>query len=102
MRGSVIIPRNSRDFEVAHRFEDGLHRIEVSIGSSFNELYWDNSVDEINSRPSDFEDLKRILIDNGAEWLVLSISRLANGTMTASDLAEIALARNQPGAGTVE
>ena len=95
MKGTVIIPRVRRDFEVAHRVVDGLHRIEVSVGSSFNELYWDLSADEFLAYP-DYDDLKTILTDHGAEWLLTAIPQLASGALTSSELAEMAHRHRRP------
>ena len=61
MKGNVIIPRAERDFEVAHRIEAGVHWLEVSVGSSFNEIYWDAPAQRIVSEPDTYDGLVEVL-----------------------------------------
>jgi hypothetical protein len=78
MKGSIIIPREARDFEVAHRIEAGVHWLEVSVGSSFNELYWDVPVHLIVADPQTYDDLVEILSAK-AGWLRDILPKLARG-----------------------
>jgi hypothetical protein len=88
MKGNVIIPRVGRDFEVAHRIEAGAHWLEVSVGSSFNELYWDVPAQRIVSEPEAYDDLVEVLRGQGAGWLADKIPAMARG---AEDVTSDAL-----------
>ncbi|MCA1653903.1 MAG: hypothetical protein LC656_06910 [Sphingomonadales bacterium] len=77
MKGTVIIPRAGSDFEVTHRVEAGVHWLEVSVGSSFNELYWDVPAGKIVSEPDAYGDLLAILEAHGAGWLTDKLPELA-------------------------
>lgn len=92
MKGIVIIPRQGRDFEVAHRVEGGEHHIEVSVGSSFNELYWDVPAKRFVAEPDRYEDLPEVLVNHGAGWLLKIIPQLAsrNTEFTSERLALLA------------
>jgi len=84
MKGTVIIPRQGRDFEVAHRVEAGEHHIEVSAGSSFNELYWDFAASRFVAEPETYEELPEVLQRYGASWLLAFIPQLAAGSIDVS------------------
>ena len=81
MKGNVIIPRAERDFEVAHRIEAGVHWLEVSVGSSFNELYWDAPAQRIVSEPDTYDGLVEVLRRHEAAWLVDHLPAMARGDM---------------------
>jgi hypothetical protein len=78
MKGAIIIPREGRDFEVAHRVEAGVHWLEVSVGSSFNELYWDVPAKSIVADPDTYNDLVEVLRAR-AGWLVERLPEIAQG-----------------------
>jgi len=92
MKGTVIIPRQGRDFEVAHRFETGEHHLEVSIGSSFNELYWDETAKALALSPWRHRELRKVLADHDAGWLVDYLPQLARSgdEVTFEDLKAMA------------
>ena len=92
MKGTVIIPRKTRDFEVAHRFEGGEHYIEVSVGSSANELYWDIPAKRFIAEPDRYEGVPEVLTSHGAGWLLAVIPKLASDAdgFTSNDLARMA------------
>jgi hypothetical protein len=84
MKGNVIIPRAGRDFEVAHRTEAGVHWLEVSVGSSFNELYWDVPAQQIVSDPDTYGELVDALRAHGAGWLADMLPEIARGDAQVS------------------
>jgi len=92
MKGTVIIPRRLREFEVAHRIEAGDHYLEVSVGSSFNELYWDFSAKEFVAEPATYQGVPEVLCDLGAGWLLALLPGLADGTinLTSEELSALA------------
>lgn len=92
MKGTVIILRQGRDFEVAHRVEAGEHHIEVSVGSSFNELYWDVPAKQFVADPDRYEELPEVLQGHGAGWLLKVIPQLASGDvkLTSEQLSQFA------------
>ena len=91
MIGTILIPRDGRGFAVAHRFEDGEHRFEVSVGSSFNELYWDETAKELAS-PRRHRELRKVMADHGAGWLLEYMPKLSsdNAHVTSTDLVQLA------------
>lgn len=94
MKGTILIPRDKRGFAVAHRFEGGEHRFEVSVGSSFNELYWDETARELAS-PRRHRELRKVLADHGADWLLEYMPTLIsdNARVTSTDLVNLASAQ---------
>ncbi|WP_374471197.1 hypothetical protein [Phenylobacterium sp.] len=91
MKGAVIVQKRERNFEVAHRIEAGEHHIEVSVGSSFSELYWDIPATRFVSEPHRYEDVPEVLRTNGAAWLLDVIPQLARGAaLDSADLAALA------------
>ena len=91
MKGTILIPRDGRGFVVAHRFESGEHRFEVSVGSSFNELYWDETAKDLAS-PRRSREIRKVLADHGAGWLLEYLPTLSNddANVTSTDLVELA------------
>ena len=84
MKGQIIIPRGEGDFVVAHRIDSGEHHFEVSVGSSFNELYWDFPAKRFVADPERYSDLSEILKTHGAGWLLSLIPNLAEGSVNLS------------------
>jgi hypothetical protein len=90
MIGQPIILRKSNGFEVAHRVLDGEHRIEVAVGTSFSELYWDLSANDLRRGWWRHRDLRRILRDHGAGWLLRALPKLVAGRLSQKQLTELA------------
>lgn len=92
MKGQTIVARRPNGFEVAHRIEDGEHYVEVSIGSSFNELYWDVPAKRFVAHPQRYEDLPEILKEQDAGWLLTVLPTLAaqNAHLTTAELVALA------------
>jgi hypothetical protein len=93
MKGTMIIPKQTSDFEVAHRLEAGEHHIEVAVGSSYNELYWDIPARRFVSEPDRYEGVPEVLEAHGAGWLLRIIPLLANGTAQLTSAALIEMAK---------
>jgi len=90
MIGQPLIQRRANGFEVAHRVHGGEHRIEVTIGTSFSELYWDLAADDLKNGWWRHRALRKILRDQGAQWLLRALPKLVNSRLSPEQLRALA------------
>jgi hypothetical protein len=90
MIGQSLIPRRPNGFEIAHRLQGDEDRIEVTIGTLFNELYWDLTADDLRKGWWRHRDVRRILRDQGAQWLLRALPKLVNKRLSPDQLRALA------------
>ena len=93
MKGTTILrnPPSFKTFELAHRFEHGVHHFEVAYGSSFSELYYDFTPQTFRAS-ADCQELLLQFGRAGVNWLPDVLDQLAAGTAQYTTAQLIALA----------